>query len=334
MKAAVFKGKGVFAVEELPTPKPGPDEILIKIRYCGICGTDLHNYSFGITAPGSVIGHEWCGVVAEQGQKVTGFKVGDRVMLFKNPGTPLPNLRINPRAIYSAPGRRGAFAEYMLAQPSEAAHIPDDVSDEEAASLEPLVAGIHAVRLGNIKVSDFVALIGAGPIGLFMVQRIKQAGARRIFVSEITPVRAAKAAELGADRVFNPLKDDIISEIVKLTDGKGPDIVYECAADKTTLQQACRLVARNGRITCLAVYQEPITIEPLDWYMMQPEIKFTTNGDSTPLDWELSLELMRKKQIKVATVISNIVPLADIQETFQKLLNRATNTMLRVLVAP
>jgi threonine dehydrogenase-like Zn-dependent dehydrogenase len=167
-----------------------------------------------------------------------------------------------------------------------------------------------------------------------MLQRARQAGARAIFVSEITPVRAAKAAELGADRVFNPLKDDIIDEIVKLTGGKGPDIVYECSAAKTSLQQACRLVARNGRITCLAVYQEPITIDPLDWYMMQPEIKFTTNGDSTPLDWEIALELMLTKQIKVATVISNIVPLADIQKTFQHLLKPETNTMIRVLVAP
>jgi (R,R)-butanediol dehydrogenase / meso-butanediol dehydrogenase / diacetyl reductase len=334
MKAAVFKGKGLFEVEEIATPEPGPDELLIRIKYCGICGTDLHNYSFGITSPGSVIGHEWAGVVAEAGRKTAGFKPGDRVMLFKHPGAPLPPARIDPRAAYSAPGRRGAFAEYMVVKPSDAAHIPEGLTDEEAASLEPLVAGIHAVRLGNIKASDSVALIGAGPIGLFMLQRVKQAGARRVFVSEITPARAAKAAEFGADKVFNPLKDDIVSEIVKLTDGRGPDIVYECAADKTTLQQACKLVARNGRITCLAVYQEPITIDPLDWYMMQPEIKFTTNGDSTPFDWEISLELMRKKQIKVAEVVSHIVPLRDIQSTFQKLLNRETNTMLRVLVAP
>jgi threonine dehydrogenase-like Zn-dependent dehydrogenase len=196
------------------------------------------------------------------------------------------------------------------------------------------VAAIHAVRLGNIKLSDYVAFIGAGPIALFMIQRVKQAGARAIYVSEISQARAAKAAQLGADKVFNPLNDDIVSEIVKLTGGKGPDIVYECAATKTTLNQACQLVARNGRITCLAVYQEPITIEPLDWYMMQPEIKFTTNLDSIPFDWEIAVELMCQKRIDVETVISNIIPLTDIQETFQALLKPATNNMLRVLVQP
>jgi 2-desacetyl-2-hydroxyethyl bacteriochlorophyllide A dehydrogenase len=334
MKAAVYKEQALFAVEYVSTPKPGPGEVLIKIKYCGICGTDLHNYSFGITSPGSVIGHEWSGVITELGEGVKDYKTGDRVMLFKHPGVAAQPDRINPRALYSAPARRGAYAEYMVAPVSGIAHIPAEVTDEEAASLEPLVAGVHAVRMGNIKVSDYVAFLGAGPIALFMIQRVRQAGARGVFVSEITPVRAQKASELGADKVLNPLKDDVIGEIVKLTGGKGPNIVYECAAAKSTLNQACQLVARNGRITCLAVYQEPITIEPLNWYMMQPEIKFTTNGDSTPLDWEISLELMRKKQINVATVISNVVPLADIQKTFQTLLKPATNNMLRVLVAP
>ncbi|MDD5083207.1 MAG: zinc-binding dehydrogenase [Dehalococcoidales bacterium] len=334
MKAAVFKEKGRFAIEEIPTPEPGPGEVLCRVRYCGICGTDLHNYSFGITSPGSVLGHEWCGTIVQLGEGVKGFSSGERVMLYKHPGTPEPPPRINPRALYSAPARRGAYAEYTLATASSLIRVPDEISDPAATCTEPLVAGIHAVRLGNIKISDTVAFIGAGPIALFMIQRVRQAGARAVYVSEISAVRAAKAAELGADRVFNPLKEDFISEIVRLTGGRGPDIVYECAAAKNTLNQACQLVARNGRITCLAVYQEPITIEPLDWYMMQPEIKFTTNGDSTPFDWEIAVELLRQKKTNVETVISDIVPLVDIQEVFQKLLKPATNKMLRVLVEP
>ena len=334
MKAAVFKEKGLLAVEEIPTPEPGAGEVLCKIKYCGICGTDLHNYAFGVPAPGSVLGHEWCGVITELGEGVNDFTPGERVMLYKHPGAPQPPPRINPRALYSAPARRGAYAEYMVAATSHIIRVPDELSDQAAACTEPLVAAIHAVRLGNIKASDTVAFIGAGPIALFMIQRVRQAGARAIYVSEISPARAAKAAQLGAARAFNPLKEDIVSEIVRLTGGRGPDIVYECAAAKNTLHQACQLVARNGRITCLAVYQEPITIEPLDWYMMQPEIKFTTNLDSIPFDWEIAVELMCQKRIDVETVISNVIPLADIQETFQKLLKPATNNMLRVLVQP
>jgi threonine dehydrogenase-like Zn-dependent dehydrogenase len=159
-------------------------------------------------------------------------------------------------------------------------------------------------------------------------------GARAVYVSEPVKVRRTKASELGADDVFNPFKEDIIAAIVQLTGGKGPDIVYECAAAKNTLNQACQLVARNGRITCLAVYQEPISLTPLDWYTMQPEIKFTTNSDSTPLDWEISKELLMKQQIDVETIISTIIPLNDIQKTFQTLLDPSKNTMLRVLVEP
>ncbi len=341
MKAAVYKEKGLLAVEEVPKPSPMPGELLIRITYCGICGTDLHNYSFGITSPGSVLGHEWSGVIEGLGEGVEGFSVGERVMMFKHPSSPsidkriiLRGKRLNPLAEYSAPGKKGAFAEYMIASPGRVTRIPDEVSDEAAACLEPLVAAIHAVRLGNLRASDSVTFIGAGPIALLMIQRVKHSGARAVYVSEISPVRAAKAAELGADKVFNPLKEDIISEIVDLTDGRGPDIVYECAAGKDTLNQACRLVAMNGRVTCLAVYHGTITLDPLDWYTMQPEIKFTTNGDSTPFDWEIASEALRRHTIDVETTISNVISLYDIQETFQALLKPETNNMLRVLVKP
>ena len=335
MRAAVFKETRHMTVEEINTPKPGPGEVLVKVKYCGICGTDLHNYMFGIVAPGRVLGHEWCGEITELGVDIQNLSRGDRVMPYKHPGRSLPPLRLNPREIYSSPTRRmGAFAEYIVVPTSRIIRVPDTLSDTQAATLEPLVAAIHAVRLGQIKISDTVAFLGAGPIALLMIQRVQQAGARAIYVSEPAQARAKKATEVGADRVLNPFKEDIVAEIVKLTGGKGPDVVYECAAAKNTLDQACQLVARNGRITCLAVYQEPITINPLDWYMMQPEIKFTTNGDSTPFDWEIAVELMMTDQIDVDTTISTIVPLNKIQETFQTLLDPSKNQMLRVLVEP
>ncbi len=334
MKAAVIKKKGYMAVEDIPIPAVGPKQVLIKVKYCGICGTDLHNFAFGISAPDSIMGHEWVGFIAELCRDVKDFSEGERVMLYKHPGSPTPPLRIYPRPVPSSPRRSGTYAEYIAVSQSRIIRVPDELSDKQAATLEPLVAAIHAVRLGNMKTSNDVAFLGAGPIGLMMIQRVKQAGARSIYVSEPVKVRAAKASELGADQVFNPFEEDVVTEIIKLTNGKGPDIVYECAAAKNTLNQACQLVKRNGRIICLAVYQEPITLTPLDWYQMQPEIKFTTNGDSTPLDWEISVEAMLKGLIDVETIISTIIPLNKIQETFQTLLDPLNNKMLRVLVEP
>ena len=334
MKAAVITKKGNMTIEDVPIPTLGPKQVLVKVKYCGICGTDLHNFAFGISAPGRVMGHEWVGFIAELGRDVKDFSEGERVMLYKHPVSPAPPLRIYPQPVPPSPRRNGAYAEYIVASLSRIIRVPDELSDKQAATLEPLVAAIHAVRLGNMKVSDDVAFLGAGPIGLMMIQRVKQVGARSIYVSEPAKVRAAKAAELGADQVFNPFEEDVITEIIKLTKGNGPDIVYECAAAKNTLNQACQLVKRNGRITCLAVYQEPITLTPLDWYQMQPEIKFTTNGDSTPLDWEISVEAMLKGLIDVETIISTIIPLNKIQETFQTLLDPLNNKMLRVLVEP
>lgn len=240
MKAAVIKKKGYMAVEDIPIPALGPKQVLVKIKYCGICGTDLHDFAFGISAPGRVMGHEWVGFITELGRDIKDFSEGERVMLYKYPGSPAPPLRIYPRPIPSSPRRNGAYAEYIAISPSRIIRVPDELSDKQAATLEPLVAAIHAVRLGNMKVSDDVAFLGADPIELMMIQRIKQAGARSIYVSEPAKVRAAKAAELGADQVFNPFKEDVVTEIVKLTRGKGPDIVYECAAAKNTLNQACQ----------------------------------------------------------------------------------------------
>lgn len=334
MKAAVIKKKGYMAVEDISIPAVGPKQVLIKVKYCGICGTDLHNFAFGISVPDSIMGHEWVGFVAELGREVKDFSEGERVMLYKHPGSPTPPLRIYPRPVSSSPSRSGAYAEYIAVSQSRIIRVPDELSDKQAATLEPLVAAIHAVRLGNMKISNDVAFLGAGPIGLMMIQRVKQAGARSIYVSEPAKVRAVKAAELGADQVFNPFEEDVVTEIVKLTRGKGPDIVYECAGAKNTLNQACQMVKRNGRITCLAVYQEPITLTPLDWYQMQPEIKFTTNGDSTLYDWEISVETMMKGLIDIETIISTIIPLNKIQETFLTLLDPLNNTMLRVLVEP
>jgi len=138
MKAAVYKKTGFMAVEEIPTPVPRADEVLVKVKYCGICGTDLHNYSFGITAPGRVLGHEWCGVITELGKGVKDFSIGDRVMLYKHKGGPAPPLRLNPRASYSSPSRRtGAYAEYLSAPTSRIIRVPDELSDEQAATLEP-----------------------------------------------------------------------------------------------------------------------------------------------------------------------------------------------------
>jgi len=341
MKAAVYTEKGVLEIKDVPKPQVHPGQLLVRVTYCGICGTDLHNYSYGIPSQGAILGHEWCGIVEAIGDCVEEFSVGDRVMYYKHAGFDVAgsevrtrNLRPNPRAIYSAPGRMGAFAEYFAVNTSQAERIPDNVSDKAAASLEPLVAGVHAVRLGKLKPSDTVAFIGTGPIALYMIERVKQIGVKAVYAAEICPVRAAKAKELGVEKVFDPEKEDFISEIVERTGGRGPDVVYECAAGGHTLNQACTLVANNGRIVCLAVYQGPVTIEPLDWYMRQPEIKFTTNGDSLPADWETSLKLIQTRAIDVEEIISHVITLEEIQDTFLSLLDPRRNTMLRVLAQP
>ena len=173
MKAAVYKGEQRLEVEEVPTPTAGPGQVLIKVRYCAICGTDVHAFMYDVAPPGTVMGHEYCGTVTEVGDGVDRWNVGDRVV--GGGGSPPPGVltgtRVHPRFNYRTMGfpqngRLRAYAEYVLLEDWEPVPIPDGVSDEEATLCEPCAVTVHAVRLSEIKLGDSVLIMGAGPIGL------------------------------------------------------------------------------------------------------------------------------------------------------------------------
>ena len=336
MKAAVYKGNQRFEIEEIPTPTPGPNEVVLRVKYCAICGTDVHCFLYDVAPPGTVMGHEYCGTVTQVGSDVSTWKVGDRVV--GGGGAPPPGrepaIRVDPRVNYreiaSASSRVRGYAEYILLEEWEMLPIPDGVSDEMASLCEPCAVAVHAVRLSELKLGDTVAVLGAGPIGLFCLQVAKAAGASAVIVSEPAPARADAARTLGADAVIDPTRQDVEAEVVALTDGLGPQVVFDCAGIKSTLDQAFNLVRRGGQVVLVAVPWEPMPVEPADW--MAREVRFQTSFGSRPDDWRVSLELLESGKVTVSPMLSEegFIPLEGIQQAFEELVKPTTQVQMVV----
>ena len=341
MKAAIYKGKQQLRIEQIPTPEPGPGQVLVKIKYCAICGTDVHGFLYDVVPPGTVMGHEWCGTIAQLGPDVTAWKEGERVL--GEGGEPPPGkgspVRTEPRFNYREfietgvdVGRLKAYAEYTVAEAWELTAIPEGVTDEEAAMCEPCAVAVHAVRVSDLRLGDSVAVLGAGPIGLLTLQAIRAAGAGKVFVSEPAPARAEAARKLGADQVVDPTSEDVVSRMVSLTDGLGPDVAFDCAGVGDTLDDALNMARRSGHVVLVAVPWEQIRLSPVDW--MARETSLRTSFSSDPVDWRIAPELLRSGKVTIEPLLSeaSFIPLEGIQEAFEELTK--PSTQLQVVVKP
>lgn len=333
MKAAVYKEKGLLQVEDLPMPEMGPRDLLVKVHCCAICGSDIHRYAHGMLRPGMVMGHEYSGTVVEKGSEVTDFEVGDRITRCDakmSPAKSVPNpARFSARQLGLGKSLRNqAYAEYMSVDMDRIMKIPDEVSNIEACSTEPIAFTLHSVRISQMKLGDKVLLLGAGPIGLFTMQLALLAGASDVYVSEVNPARMKMAAELGATKVINPLERDIVAEIVRQTD-IGVDVAFECAGAKPTLQQALESVCIRGRVIFQSLAWQPIDCIPVDWAGREVELK--TAYGTFPRDWTIAGELMARKRIKIKPIISRVIGIDDMQPTFQELLRPETDLVQVVL---
>lgn len=333
MKAAILKERGVISIEDVETPRPEPGEVVIKVSYCGICGSDLSSFASG-AATGAIMGHEPSGVIAEIGEGVSNWTVGQRV-------TPIP---YNPcwqcyecvhgtphmcrnTAVIGSPRLPGAFAEYLKVKASQLYATPDEITDQEAALNEPLAVSLHAVLLSQLKIGDSVVIIGAGPIGLMAIHCAKLAGAKGIYVAQRSEPRASMAKQIGADIVMNPEKEDFRRRVRQET-GIGADICLECVGSAETFQLAIRTVRAQGRVVLVAG-GGPTEIIPGQLLRRELEIKGSLGYWTEFAD---GLELLRLRKIEIKGMITKVVPLSDIQETFSEMLQ--VRKHIKVLVAP
>lgn len=335
MKAALLEKRETLRVGEVPEPKPGPGEAVVKVTYCGICGSDVHYFYSDLLPPGSIMGHEFCGTVAGLGEGVEGWRVDDRVLIY--PFFPCGGCywcrkgenQLCPQALKQCYGigLPGAYAEYVRVRTSSLVRIPEGMSDQEAALVEPLAVGLRAVRLSRVRPGDVVAILGAGPIGLMTLLWVRQAGPKAIYMSEISPRRATTALHLGADRVFDPTREDPKIEIRNLNE-IGPDIVFECAGAATTLQHAADMVRAGGKIMLVGLSMEPVQVQPFNWIGKEIALKASL-GYSTE-EFALTVELLRQGRVNIKPLVTDVVGLGDLPEVFQ-VLKRPT-TQIKVLL--
>ncbi|MFK9116906.1 zinc-binding dehydrogenase [Peribacillus frigoritolerans] len=287
MKAAVFYGARNIKIEMVPIPKPGPNDVLMKVKACGICGSDLHSYKLGLfIEPGQIMGHEYVGEIVEVGSEVKDVKIGERVT-----GQGTKPCRICywckrqeygycPDVFHTLVGygRPGAFAEYVLLKDAVINQtifkIPGTIDDETGATAEPFSVGVSAIRSTGIKHGDKVVVLGAGLIGNGCMQAAKAVGAQ-VLVTDISQQRLELAHKLGADDVFNVGTGNPV-EWVKDKFGAGPyhfhegenaggmaDVVIDAAGVPSTPQQAIDMVKSGGTICIVASAEEPAPIDTL-----------------------------------------------------------------------
>jgi len=337
MKAAVFHGKEDIRIETRPVPEPGPDEVLLRVRFCGICGSDLEAYKYGLYQPGLIIGHELAGEIVALGDDVRGWELGQRVT--SNDIIPCRECgycrsgRVSLCDAVTMPGVTcdGAYADYVAVPARALFSLPDGVSDEEAAVTDPSSNALHAVKRSGLKLGDRALVIGAGPIGLLTIQAALLAGASKVIAAEMNPARAELAREMGATEVVDPLVDNLDLRVADFTDDRGADVVFCASGNPDAMGSTFTLVRKGGVVVPIGICEQAVQADFLSLVMNELEYRGTYASYD---EYGLALELMAQKRWRVEPLISAVIPLGQIVEEGFETLTRPDTTAAKILVRP
>lgn len=352
MKALRCYGGKDMRLEDIREPEPGPGEVKIKVKWCGICGSDVHEYELGpllipVKRPhpgtGKIApitgGHEFSGEVVGIGEGVNNVNIGDRVTV--RPTIPCY------KCYYCKQGKHiqcvilgiigeaadGAFAEYVIAPVDNIYILPDEVTYEAGAFIEPLACGVHAVNRSRMNLGDTVAVIGAGPIGLLTMQAAIAAGAGKVIVFETLPQRIKLAKEIGATAVVNPKEVDSGKTIAELTEGRRADVAFECAGPCDALLLAETVVGRGG--TIVEVGQMMGSCEfPFSSLWMREKTIVTSQGYVNEFPAAISFLANGKVKCDPLMISAKIVLDDVIEKGIKELLSERRTEHCKILVSP
>lgn len=341
MKVAVMNGVGKMGFVEREIPQPADNEVLVKLEYVGICGSDMHYYETGrigdyVVEPPFVLGHEPGGVVVEVGKNVTHLKVGDRVAL--EPGKTCGHCEycregkynLCPDVVFFAtPPVDGVFQEYVAHEAALCFKLPENVDTLEGALIEPLAVGFHAANQGGAHAGQTAVVFGAGCIGLVSMMALKAEGVSRVYVVDIMQKRLDKAMELGATGVINSMNTDVQEEIGRLTGGKGVDLVIETAGMEVTTRQAIHVTKKGATIVLVGYSKTGEMTLPLS-LTLDKELTFKTVFRYRHI-YPMAIEAVASGKVNLKGIVSNIFNFDDIQAAMDKSVSDKANIVKSVV---
>ncbi len=341
MKTAVMLGIGKMGFEERQIPKVKDNEVLVKLEYVGICGSDLHYYETGaignyVVKPPFVLGHEPGGIVVEVGKSVKNLKVGDKVAL--EPGKTCGHCEfcksgkynLCPDVVFFAtPPVDGVFQEYVAHEADLCFKLPENVSTLEGALIEPLAVGFHAAIQGEAKIGQTAVVMGAGCIGLVSMMALKAMGVSKVYVVDIMEKRLEKALELGADGVINGREKDAVAEVMGLTDGKGCDLVIETAGTEMTTIQAIHMAKKGTNIVLVGYSKTGEMTLPMS-LVLDKELTFKTVFRYRHI-YPLAIEAVASGKVNLKGIVTDIFKLDEVQKAMDYSVNNKADIVKAVI---
>ncbi len=343
MKALVLKEYRLLTYTDFPEPEIGPEEVLLAVKATGICGSDIHGYdgSSGRRIPPLIMGHETSGEIARVGERVTSWKVGDRVTCDSTVYCGVCfycrrgeiNLCENRRVLGVSTGeyrRHGAFAEFVAVPQHILYRLPEGVTFEQATMVEPLSIAFHAIRITPIDVNDSAVVVGSGMIGLLVIQALRIAGCGQIIAVDLDPDRLTQACQLGADAGFLSTDQDLIQKILDMTQGRGADHAFEVVGITPAVKTAVRSVRKGGTVTLVGNLSPEVEL-PLQAVVTREITMYGSCASAGEIP--ACLDMLARGKVNVDALISATAPLYEGASWFDRLYNREPGLM-KVILKP
>ncbi len=343
MRALVVTEKSRAEVREVPVPEIGDEDVLIRVKACAICGSDVHGYdgSSGRRRPPIIMGHEAAGVIEKTGKNVTKYKAGDRVTFdsteycgscyFCKRG--MVNLCEKRRVLgvhcdeYS---RNGAMAEYIAVPQRIVYRIPESVTFRQAAMVEPLSIAVHAVNISPLRLGDKAAVVGCGTIGLLLIQALKAAGCSRILALDVDEAKMVMAKKMGATDLIDTRTEDAVARVLELTDGRGVDLSFEAVGIPQTFHTALDCTRKGGGVVLVGNVSNRVEFNLQK--AVTSQIALYTSCASAG-EYDVCLALIESGRINVDGMISACVPLEEGNDWLARL-HRAEPGLMKVELLP
>lgn len=344
MKALMLEQYNKFAYTDVEMPEFGPEDLLIRVKACGICGSDIHGMdgSSGRRIPPLIMGHEAAGVVEKMGDRVTQFQAGDRVTFdsmiscgachFCRRGE--QNLCDSRRVLGVSPGeyrQHGAFAEYVVIPQQIAFSLPDELTFEHASMAEPVSIAMHAVNITPLKLGESAVVIGAGMIGNLVIQSLRMAGAGQIIAVDLADEKLDIAREVGATDVLNASKCDVPAEVYKLTNGRGADMAFEVIGIAAGVKSAVDSVRKGGSVTLVGNLTATVDF-PLQSIVTREIRLYGSCGVNG--EYPAAINAISSGAINVDALISSVSPLSEGASWFDRLYSHEVGLMKVILQPP